>query len=86
LTKPRASLRLRFGAELLLRLDQAFGNANEALPSLIPIDVPRVELKFAEPVGDPGDYGASAFADADQSQLTASSTSAKGARESFRRK
>jgi protein ImuB len=54
-TKPRASLRLRFGAELLLRLDQAFGNANEALPSLIPIDVPRVELKFAEPVGDPED-------------------------------
>jgi len=53
-TKPRASLRLRFGAELLLRLDQAFGNANEALP-LIPIDVPRVELKFAEPVGDPED-------------------------------
>ena len=54
-TKPRASLRLRFGAELLLRLDQAFGNANEALPSLIPIDVPRVEFKFAEPVGDPED-------------------------------
>ena len=54
-TKPRASLRLRFGAELLLRLDQAFGNANEALPSLIPADVPRVEVKFAEPVGDPED-------------------------------
>jgi enoyl-CoA hydratase/carnithine racemase len=31
-------------------------------------------------------HGASAFADADQSQLTASSKSARGARESFRRK
>ena len=30
-SKPRASLRLRFGAEVLLRLDQAFGSANEAL-------------------------------------------------------
>jgi 1,4-dihydroxy-2-naphthoyl-CoA synthase len=30
-------------------------------------------------------HGASAFADADQSQLTASSKSARGARESFRR-
>jgi enoyl-CoA hydratase/carnithine racemase len=31
-------------------------------------------------------HGASAFADADQSQLTASSNSPKGARESFRRR
>ena len=31
-------------------------------------------------------HGASAFADADQSQLTASSNSARGAREDFRRK
>ena len=37
--------------ELLLRRDHAFGNAHEARPSLIPIDVPRVELKFAQPVG-----------------------------------
>jgi protein ImuB len=54
-TKPRSSLRLRFGADVLLRLDQALGNANEALPSLIPPDVPRSELRFAEPLADPED-------------------------------
>ena len=52
---PRASLRLRFGGDVLLRLDQALGSAAEALPSLIPPDVPRAELKFAEPIGDPED-------------------------------
>jgi protein ImuB len=55
LDKPRASMRLRFGADVLLRLDQALGSANETLPSLIPPDVPRAELRFAEPVGDPED-------------------------------
>jgi protein ImuB len=54
-SKPRGSLRLRFGAEMLLRLDQALGSAQEALPSLIPPEVPRAELRFAEPVGDPED-------------------------------
>jgi protein ImuB len=54
-TKPRGGLRKRFGAEALLRLDQALGNANEALPSLIPPEVPRAELCFAEPVADPED-------------------------------
>lgn len=54
-SKPRGSLRKRFGAEALLRLDQALGNANEALPSLIPPEVPRAELRFAEPVADPED-------------------------------
>jgi protein ImuB len=54
-SKPRSGLRLRFGAEALLRLDQALGNANEALTALIPPDVPRAELRFAEPVGDPDD-------------------------------
>jgi len=54
-SKPRGSLRKRFGAEALLRLDQALGNANEALPSLVPPEVPRAELRFAEPVADPED-------------------------------
>jgi protein ImuB len=54
-SKPRASLRLRFGNELLLRLDQALGSASEALTSLIPPEVPRSELRFAEPVSDPED-------------------------------
>jgi protein ImuB len=54
-SKPRGSLRKRFGSDVLLRLDQALGNANEALPSLLPPEVPRAELRFAEPVGDPED-------------------------------
>ena len=54
-SKPRGSLRKRFGGEVLLRLDQALGNANEALPSLVPPEVPRAELRFAEPVADPED-------------------------------
>ena len=54
-SKPRGSLRRRFGSDVLLRLDQALGNANEALPSLLPPEVPRTELRFAEPVGDPED-------------------------------
>jgi len=51
-SKPRANLRLRFGGDVLLRLDQALGSIQEALPSLIPPEVPRSELRFAEPVGD----------------------------------
>jgi protein ImuB len=54
-SKPRANLRLRFGGDVLLRLDQALGSIQEALPSLIPPEVPRAELRFAEPVGDPED-------------------------------
>src|SRR4051794_31627963 len=54
-SKPRASLQLRFGGEVLLRLDQALGSQSEPLPSLIPPEVPRAELRFAEPVADPED-------------------------------
>jgi protein ImuB len=54
-SKPRTSLKLRFGSDALLRLDQALGNANEALTSLLPPEIPRAELRFAEPVGDPED-------------------------------
>ena len=54
-SKPRASLSLRFGAEVLLRLDQALGSQQEVLHPLVPPEVPRVELRFAEPVGDPED-------------------------------
>ena len=52
-SKPRAGLRLRFGRDVLLRFDQALGSAQEALTSLIPPEVPRSELRFAEPVADP---------------------------------
>ena len=54
-SKPRASLRLRFGADVLLRFDQALGSVTEALTSLVPPEVPQRELKFAEPIGDPED-------------------------------
>jgi protein ImuB len=54
-SKPRAGLRLRFGGDVLLRFDQALGSAQEALTSLIPPEVPRTELRFAEPVADPED-------------------------------
>lgn len=54
-SKPRASINLRFGAEVLLRLDQAMGSVPEALTSLVPPEVPRAELRFAEPLGDPED-------------------------------
>jgi protein ImuB len=53
--KPRAAITLRFGAEVLLRLDQAFGSVHELLTSLPLPDVPRVERRFAEPLGDPED-------------------------------
>lgn len=54
-SKPRASLRLRFGGDVLLRLDQALGCANEALTSLLPPELPRVALNLVEPIGDPED-------------------------------
>jgi protein ImuB len=54
-TKPRGSLRTRFGAEVLLRMDQALGAASEVLIALVPPEVPRSKMCFAEPVGDPED-------------------------------
>jgi protein ImuB len=54
-TKPRGSLQTRFGSEVLLRMDQALGAASEVLISLIPPEVPRSRMKFAEPIGDPED-------------------------------
>jgi protein ImuB len=53
--KPRASLQLRFGGEVLLRFDQALGSIQEALTSLIAPEVPRAELRFVEPLADPDD-------------------------------
>lgn len=54
-SKPRASLHLRFGADVLLRFDQALGSVTEALTSLVLPEVPQRELKFVEPLGDPED-------------------------------
>jgi protein ImuB len=49
--KPRAALRLRFGPELLFRLDRALGREPEPLTALAAPETPRVALRFAEPVG-----------------------------------
>lgn len=54
-SKPRASLHLRFGGDVLLRFDQALGTIQEGLTSLIPPEVPATSLPFAEPIGDPED-------------------------------
>lgn len=51
--KPRAPLRLRFGPEPGLRLDQTFGHAPEPLAYLDLPEMPRALLAFAEPVGAP---------------------------------
>jgi protein ImuB len=55
ISKPRATIPLRFGPDVLLRLDQALGRADEPLKSLLPPEMPRCELRFAEPIGDPED-------------------------------
>ena len=44
-----------FRADVLLRLDQALGAAVEVLAPLIPREVPRMTLKFVEPIGNPDD-------------------------------
>lgn len=51
--KPRAPLRLRFGEEAVLRLDQALGHAPEPLVYLALPEVPTVRLAFAEPISAP---------------------------------
>jgi protein ImuB len=52
---PRASLRQRFSGDVLLRLDQALGASVEVLVPLTPREVPRMTLKFVEPIGTPED-------------------------------
>ncbi|GJE62032.1 Protein ImuB [Methylobacterium trifolii] len=51
--KPRAPLRLRFGPEPSLRLDQAFGHAPEPLAYLDLPDAALARLAFAEPISTP---------------------------------
>ena len=54
-SQPRGGVSLRFGPEVLWRLDQAFGREPEALTAIVPIEVPSAELRFVEPVSDPAD-------------------------------
>jgi protein ImuB len=50
---PRAPLALRFGEELLRRLDQAVGRLPEPLQPILPPELIHVRRAFAEPIGAP---------------------------------
>jgi protein ImuB len=47
---PRAPLQRRFGADLLLRLDQALGKAGEPFDPIVPVEAPAILLRFMEPI------------------------------------
>lgn len=47
---PRAPMVRRFGKEVALRLDQAFGHAFEPIDPMLPEEVPCRRLAFAEPL------------------------------------
>jgi len=47
---PRGPLQRRFGAELLVRLDQALGHAAEPFDPIVPEEPPAVLLRFMEPI------------------------------------
>lgn len=49
--RPRAPLEARFGASLLLRLDQAHGRASERLVPRLPPAEHRAERRFPDPIG-----------------------------------
>jgi len=51
---PRSALRRRFGKELLLRLDQAFGQEAEAIESVQPIEPFQERLPCLEPIRNAG--------------------------------
>ena len=51
LTAPRAPLARRFGAMLLLRLDQALGEVEEVISPRLPVAPFSVERHLAEPIG-----------------------------------
>jgi protein ImuB len=52
---PSAPLTRRFGAEVRRRLDQALGHAAEPFDALMPPEILRRRLAFAEPIADPED-------------------------------
>jgi protein ImuB len=47
---PRGPLARRFGAELLIRLDEALGNVKEPFDPIIPEEPPQAALRFLEPI------------------------------------
>lgn len=48
--RPRKPLLARFGASLVLRLDQAYGHIEERMKPRLPVGEHAVERKFAEPI------------------------------------
>ena len=48
---PRAPMTRRFGTDVALRLDQAFGHAFEPISPLVPQETPSRRLGFPEPIG-----------------------------------
>ncbi len=48
---PRATLPRRFGKDLLLRLDQALGQAPESIEAVLPPAAKRKRIVFPEPIG-----------------------------------
>src|SRR3954471_13710403 len=53
--KSPGPLKLRFGPEVLIRLDQALGHEPDLFEPLLPPDIPQCKRAFAEPIGDPED-------------------------------
>ena len=52
---PRATIPMRFGADVLLRLDQAFGRAPETITPILPPAAKRRHMSFVEPIATPED-------------------------------
>jgi protein ImuB len=52
---PRATIPMRFGADVLLRLDQALGFAPETIEPILPPTAKRRHLNFVEPIATPED-------------------------------
>lgn len=52
---PRATIPMRFGAKVLLRLDQAMGHAPEAITPILPPRAKRRRVDFVEPISTPED-------------------------------
>lgn len=48
--RARSGLQARFGASLLLRLDQAYGRVGERLVPRLPVEEYRAERRFADPI------------------------------------
>jgi len=48
--RPRAPLAARFGAGLVLRLDQALGRAEESISPRLPLPAAMAEQRFADPI------------------------------------